>query len=45
MDTDLLHKATTQGKTKWLEQELKTLLPQVWDLSTHTLDAQEKVAV
>jgi hypothetical protein len=44
MDTDLLHKATTQAKTKWLEKELKTLLPQVWDLSIHTLDVQEKAA-
>ena len=44
MDLDLLHKATTQAKTKWLEKELKTLLPQVWDLSTHTPDAQEKAA-
>nr|WP_290225262.1 protelomerase family protein [Trichocoleus desertorum] len=44
MDRDLLHKATAQAKTKWLEKALKTLLPQVWDLSIHTPDTQEKVA-
>ena len=44
MDLDLLHKATAQAKTKWLEKELKTLLPQVWNLSIHTPDAQEKAA-
>jgi hypothetical protein len=44
MDRDLIHKATAQAKTKWLEKALKILLPQVWDLSIHTPDAQEKVA-
>jgi hypothetical protein len=44
MDLDLLHKATAQAKTKWLEKELITLLPQVWDLSTHIPDVQEKAA-
>lgn len=44
MDLDLLHQATAQAKTKWLEKELKILLPQVWDLSIHTPDAREKVA-
>jgi hypothetical protein len=44
MDRDLIHKATAQAKTKWLEKALKTLLPQVRDLSSHTPDAQEKVA-
>jgi hypothetical protein len=42
MDIDLLHRASAQAKTKWLEKALKTLLPQVWDLSTYTPDAQEK---
>lgn len=44
MDRDLIHKATAQAKTRWLEKALKTLLPQVWDLSIHTPDAREKVA-
>jgi hypothetical protein len=45
MDRDLIHQATAQAKTKWLEKALKNLLPQVWDLSIHTPDAQEKIAV
>ncbi|MBD2327879.1 protelomerase family protein [Alkalinema sp. FACHB-956] len=34
MDTALLHKATAQAKTQWLEQALADLLPQIWDLTT-----------
>lgn len=44
MELDLLHKATAQAKTKWLEKALEKLLPQVWNLSTHTPDAQQKAA-
>ncbi len=42
MELDLLHTAAAQAKTRWLEKALEKLLPQVWDLSTHTPDAQEK---
>jgi len=45
MDLDLLHKATAQAKTKWLEKELKTLLPQVWDLTIASPNWQEQAAV
>lgn len=33
MHPDLLEQAATQAKTKWLEQELREMLPQVWDLT------------
>lgn len=45
MDLDLLHKATAQAKTKWLEKELKTQLPQVWDLTIASPNWQEKAAI
>ncbi|OLP19846.1 hypothetical protein BST81_03470 [Leptolyngbya sp. 'hensonii'] len=36
MDADLLHKAATQAKTRWLEKSLTLLLPQIWQLTIET---------
>jgi hypothetical protein len=45
MDATLLHQAAAQAKTGWLEQALTTLLPQVWHLTTESLEWQETASI